>query len=127
MTFECDATLFYIPFLFFFLNIFRLFSQPNQTADHSFWFLFFEIPEARVGGICLFVAICLTYIRKTIARKLSVDFLGGSKTLYALSFPVVATMLSPFATWEYFNVSNVSVSPRVSLLISSHLSFFLFF
>ena len=74
-------------------------------------------PKQKWGGFCLFIAICLTFLRKNMARKLSVDFVGGSKTLYALSMSTITVMLTPFAGWEFLSV----------ITLAFHLSFFVFF
>ena len=52
-----------------------------------------------------------------MARKLSVDFVGGSKTLYALSMSTITVMLTPFAGWEFLSV----------ITLAFHLSFFVIF
>ncbi len=77
--------------------------------EHYFQLGFLPIPETKLGGICLFFAVCLTLIRKNLSKKFHTE-LGGAKRLIALSTAVASCIMSPFALYQYVNVSAVLCS-----------------
>lgn len=78
-------------------------TTPNPRAFH---FGFIYIPETKVGGACLFIAVVLSMFRDLISKKLYPD-IGGVKRLYALSTPIAAAVCFPFAVFSYFTTTSV--------------------
>jgi hypothetical protein len=78
------------------------------STEHYFDFGLISIPETKIGGICLFFAVCLTLIRKNLSEKFHSE-LGGAKRLYALSLTTSACMMFPFALFQYANVREFQV------------------
>eukprot|EP01114_Cavostelium_apophysatum_P015957 TRINITY_DN4457_c0_g1_i1.p1 TRINITY_DN4457_c0_g1~~TRINITY_DN4457_c0_g1_i1.p1 ORF type:complete len:694 (-),score=148.99 TRINITY_DN4457_c0_g1_i1:60-2141(-) len=71
-------------------------------AAHSFDFGPISIPESKVGGAAIFLAIIVATMRKNFAKRLQAD-IGGERRLYALAMGMAALMLSPLAVISYFS------------------------
>eukprot|EP01117_Protostelium_nocturnum_P005165 TRINITY_DN1878_c0_g1_i2.p1 TRINITY_DN1878_c0_g1~~TRINITY_DN1878_c0_g1_i2.p1 ORF type:complete len:627 (+),score=172.01 TRINITY_DN1878_c0_g1_i2:251-1882(+) len=72
-------------------------SNPEETFD----FGIVSIHVSHVGGICLFLAVLTSVLRRSLGKIFATE-VGGSKRLYSLSMISAAIMLSPFAMFSSF-------------------------
>jgi hypothetical protein len=82
-----------------------------NTGEESFNFFLFNVHSSHIGGLCLFLAICLSLVRRHLSKTFASE-IGGPKRLYGLALPVATVMLLPFAVISYLSVSIV-----ISILI----------
>jgi len=69
---------------------------------------FISIPESKVGGVCLFIAICLSIIRKNFLRHLQNSGYPeiGTKRLYSVSMVIGTILMTPFGLFSAFTATT---------------------